>query len=612
MEGNTMRAFAPTLRGPRLRAAALSALALVPIAVLAGCFGLRASTDAGDGGEEGGALDAGDAHSEGNVAQDADATTDADAYLDSDAASDSDAGADADSANAPDVADAPGDVSEGCAPAMTATDFYVDPSGGACTFRTITLALEAVRASTVTNGKTIHVAPGMYSAATGETFPLDLRGGIALIGAGSTGSTATILHGAGLVPAQTPPQNAHTTLSKVQTVSAVLLVGDTMATSGISGLALQPPPGAADGLEAIVCSRGNAGPLAHPPNTIIDGVTIEGFEIGIRVTWSSAPLSGCNALVLASTVRDGLYGVVADGDGELDANQVPTQFVSVTLGNGSAAAKNSFLNLSIRDASHPNYFNGAGFTTCDAVNNVVVRGNRFAQEAGGAGDQGILAVQHPPYYSGPAFDIEANEFGPLGNVGLGLWGNVTVDRLVGNSFHDISTPSVANWLGVGLGVSTQFVSPPAMAALKYVRGNTFFSNDAGVYIDAVGTSFDTSLGYDFGTASDPGNNTFRCNTVGSVGPDGPGGDFLLGWFQQQVPALNIPAEGNTWDHSPPTTWVSAIGPGAYNPPIGMDLYLTGTTVDPTGMSPLMSAGVDAANATASATPPCPPGRPAGP
>jgi hypothetical protein len=75
----------------------------------------------------------------------------------------------------------------------------------------------------------------------------------------------------------------------------------------------------------------------------------------------------------------------------------------------------------------------------------------------------------------PAFDIENNEFGPLGNKGAVAVGGVTVDR-VGNNFHDISSPSVASWLGIGQQATSSFVYPPAMPVLKCVRGNVDAAN----------------------------------------------------------------------------------------------------------------------------------------
>jgi hypothetical protein len=81
-----------------------------------------------------------------------------------------------------------------------ATDFYVDAASGndassgtspASAWKTIT---HASGSSTIGSTTTIHLAPGTYSAATGETFPLVFEGQ-ALVG--DAGSAATVIDGGG-------------------------------------------------------------------------------------------------------------------------------------------------------------------------------------------------------------------------------------------------------------------------------------------------------------------------------------------------------------------------------------------------------------------------------
>jgi hypothetical protein len=97
---------------------------------------------------------------------------------------------------------------------------------------------------------------------------------------------------------------------------------------------------------------------------VISGVTIRGFEVGVRVTWARPPqsLSGCNALVATSTIRDGAYGVIADG--RLGNRGSTAQWVSVALGD-STAHGNTLLNF---DYSNQDFaLGGAGLAVCDAV-----------------------------------------------------------------------------------------------------------------------------------------------------------------------------------------------------------------------------------------------------
>ncbi len=440
--------------------------------------------------------------------------------------------------------------------------------------------------------RTIHVPAGTFTVPA-ETFPIDLRGGISLVGAGR----ATIVEGAGSTTFAAP-QNVLGPLSVAAQVQATLLVGDATKSSRLAALSIQPPAGQAiDGLEAIVCDRGNAGPSAPAPNTLVSGVAIAGFEVGVRVTTSgSGAQSGCNLDLGSSEVKNGSYGVVADG--LADGTGAAVQPVTVRLEN------NTFLDIDITGGGYPHVLNGAGLATCDAVTGVVVTGNRFAQDTM-LGDWGIWAVRDGAYDT-PGFDIENNEFGPLTNGGIWLWGNVTVDRLVNNRFHDISmAPAAENgWLASGLLVYADVgFQPGPFPLVRYARGNSFFANDVGVDFRSAYTALPgNAAGLDFGTAQDPGNNTFRCNSAPAVLAPAAGSDVRME-FRTAVPVVAVPFEGNLWDHAPPSvstaSWTAA--------PPGTDVWLAATDAG----AP-MGGSFDFANGTTVATPPCPPGRVAGP
>jgi hypothetical protein len=266
---------------------------------------------------------------------------------------------------------------------------------------------------------------------------------------------------------------------------------------------------------------------------------------------------------------------------------------------------NSFVNLDIPSSSSLS-LQGAGLVTCDAVTGVVVEGNRFFQQPGALGDCGILAIHSGPYEL-PGLDIEGNEFGPLSNLGVLLWGPVIADRVLDNDFHDISTyalPMYWYFAGVGLVVSSDVgnVASP-FAVVRRARGNTFFANDIGVSIRSIFTPLqDPSVMSDFGTAADPGKNTFRCNSeppgfLGSGGW-GPGADVFIYFQNTQAPGVAVPFEGNVWDHAPPTTLVGG------NPTQEFDVWVSG---EPSGTP--HGPTVDAANSSAASSPPCPSGRP---
>jgi hypothetical protein len=523
-----------------------------------------------------------------------------DASLEGDATSDGYApsiGAEGADTNEPDVRDAEAEDAVEACPAVTgASDFYVVPSGdaGVCnTFSTISAALQAARSSSATQ-RTVHLAPGTYSDAA--EFPIDLRGGISLSG---NGEGSSILTGVGLATPIAPPTSAYTRLSSTWRVNATILAGDPEKSSRISGLTIALPPGEVAGTEAIVCDRGNAATSPPPPNTLVSHVEIYGFEVGVRVTWSGPPLSGCNLSLTSSSIHDGWFGVVADGN---DSPGGPVQPVSVRLGDLMRGG-NFFSNLDIPSSS-PLAPNGAGLATCDAVTGVVVEGNHFFEQPGALSDWGIWAV-HAGSYESPGFHIEGNDFGPLTTGGIGLWGPIIVDELLDNSIHDNSMVAGFHFEAAGMTLSGDPLANndfEPFAVIRRARGNAFFGNDLGLTIHSYYTLFTQSPGLetDFGTAADPGNNTFRCNAAPTSANIGPGSDVFIAAAHD--PAVTIPFEGNVWDHAPPTT---VVAPYNTAPP-GTDVSLVGSSGVADG--PLL----DTADASTASTPPCPPGRVAGP
>jgi hypothetical protein len=159
------------------------------------------------------------------------------------------------------------------------------------------------------------------------------------------------------------------------------------------------------------------------------------------------------------------------------------------------------------------------------------------------------------------------------------------------------------WLGVGLLLvadETPLLTP--FPVVRRARGNTFLGNDLGVVIRSTSTPLvvDAGPSSDFGSATDPGNNTFRCNSAPpALLGYGPGADVYSLAYAASSPSGTIPFEGNVWDHAPPTV-VKAPFPA----PQGTDVYiLTNDAGVPLG------ATFDVADASFAADgPPCPAGR----
>jgi hypothetical protein len=451
------------------------------------------------------------------------------------------------------------------------SDFFVSLSGGAGVFKTITAALVAANASTAAT-RTIHVAAGTYSAQSGETFPLVVRG-VALSGAGPA---ATILEGAGVVPAMLAAKVDVDDRLTSGLVTSSLLVGDDIGTTTIEHLTVEPaPPGAVAGSQGITCDRGvtrGAGPAATL-NTSVDDVAVASFDVAVRVTASSVngATSGCALGLTRSTLESGSLGVAADG--LMNTDGTPEQRVAVHVGNGTAAGADTihdfFIPANTRDA-----FGGVGVSVRDGVADGSIT---FAQVS--SADDGITFVVSTEDV-GAVVDVEHSEISTIDNVGILVSGPIEVSALSDNSIHGVTTMPDEDWVAYGLAVA----APTAFPVVHGVRRNNFFGNDVAVGILSTTVPLGDTL--DFGTAPDSGSNVFRCNRSPVSRSDGAGQSFMYGFGAAiivDVPlgptSLAIPFEGNVWDEVPPTTDIITLGPS-----------------------------VDAANATAASTPACPAGR----
>jgi hypothetical protein len=463
--------------------------------------------------------------------------------------------------------------------------FYVDPAAtpGSGKFQTITAALDAANSS-LAPLRTIYVASGSYD--TREKFPIILRDGTSLLGAGPG---QTILAGSGGAAGVFGPSS----LVSVPNVAAAIVVGDRSKTSRVAHLSLR---GTGDkGSEGLVCDQGpTTDPGVTVANTLLDDVEIDGFEIDVRVTHETLPArSGCAMLLSRSTLSGGKFGVVADGVAD---NGSAVQRVSVQLGDANGDPGNVFQGFHVTtNEVSGTVFNGAGLVTLEAVTGVVVYDNHFQDS-----DQGIWSKQEVQPDAMGGMDIEANDFGPLFNAGIQLIGQPVVDKLLNNKFHEISTANSNgdfdthdNFFGIGL-----IADPDALTSypvLRQARGNSFFGNDIGVSLRSWASQVNaSSIPIDFGTSSDPGNNTFRCNSSSKVRSNAAGGDVWMG-FGDYAPSLIFSFEGNVWDHASPTTTPNS--PAA------------------AGIDVLLSSGVralDTAKGTTVTGPSCPAGRVPGP
>src|SRR5207249_1637964 len=150
----------------------------------------------------------------------------------------------------------------------------------ACPFSTIRAALDAKPP----RGATIHLAAGTYDAAHGEKFPIVLRDGLSLRGAGREKTT---IRGAGLY------DRAGLGDRNRDNVYVTLLVGDAAAAGEIADVTLDAGTnGAQRSYVGVFCDRGNARPPSQPspsPSTTLTRLAIEQYDTALSTTTSKVP-----------------------------------------------------------------------------------------------------------------------------------------------------------------------------------------------------------------------------------------------------------------------------------------------------------------------------------
>jgi hypothetical protein len=466
----------------------------------------------------------------------------------------------------------------------TRSDLYVDANASAtptgsqgCPYKTISDALP-VAGSSQSPTRTIHLAAGTYS--TNEIFPIVVRNGISIVGAGA-GTTTIQGHGT---------FNASTDKSQIDlTLQATIVIGSDGASAPraqtLSFVTLLPatatPPRNTYG---VLCDRGNALPRPSPapsPNVTLKGLTIgPGYGIGVVETNSTPATgsdSGCNLLLLGNTVTGvqlGLWGL-GQGLSHPVTTGVSSHDVALQLGDNSVAGANHFTN--IRDPNLTAYpFNdpvnhdlGAAFNAWDGVTPVRVLKNTVDHC-----DAGLIFSEHPADHT---LDIENNTFDTLSNLGVVWFNSAIVDQLVGNSFTNIGgspTPLAPfSHCAVCMDASTQ---------LRKARNNKLVGNQIGLEITGNGMNATTRPLIDFGTGGDAGGNALSCNSNGTNGTD------VWIHLSSTSDGTQVRLAGNTWDHATLTT----SGDGA-------DLLVSTTTGTP--------ASTDTSNASPPATM-CPNGK----
>jgi hypothetical protein len=412
-----------------------------------------------------------------------------------------------------------------CAPCTTlgpdATDFYVDAKASAlgtgsaiCPVPTITAALNMANRSKA-QAKTIHVNGGAYTFAT-ETFPLVVANGIAIEGAGADKVTIT---GLGFYRSEAPALR--------NDLRATVVIGSPDRINAIRHVTLTPGEGVRVGSVAVAVVDGNlaagdGGIPDAPPNSIVANTVIgPGYNVGIHMLASVASGSGGNVQVLNSTILGSMHGVYAWGC----SVDHPTQFY------GRVEVTNSLLT---------SLTTGVEFYGCTGVS---LKGTTIRDSA--------IGVYMRPDVAADVLRLRTeflfNTFERLTTFGIYSVG--VVDEISNNTFSSI----VSDGEGPAFALFLDGYQLPHGSVLR-ARGNRFVGNDVAIVLYSSNAPGSIPLGetnvYDFGTASDHGQNHFRCNSSSvskvirykgyDVAIDAPA---AAGW------AFHL--HGNGWDHVPP-------------------------------------------------------------
>ncbi len=386
-----------------------------------------------------------------------------------------------------------------------------------CPFRTVTEALDATKG--VAGHHIIHIAAGTYDTALGERFPLVVRGDIALAGAGAE---LTSVVGVGSFDAGAGGVN-------LDTVAATVVIGDPAAPTELSGIGFAPGGKLIDQSVAVLCDRGDDGPLDgedRPASTrIVDSTIGPGYRTGV-IAAQTEGAGGCNLTMHGDHVVRAGIGLWTVGCG---ARDVAAQAVSARVENTTFTG--------MIEMPWPG---AAGIVAWDCTTSLTVKSSQFKD-----GQSGILVISHAVGKHG--LIVEDSEFSSLTSIGISVGKQAYIERLTGSSFigNTAGPVAVAGLRAVGLLLdsSNQDDMSPSV---KLARDNVFSGNDIG--IELRGHALVTRT-FDFGRPDDPGHNVLRCNGT-KDGSAVPGHDLVI-----DAPigaSARLLFAGNTWDHAPPT------------------------------------------------------------
>ncbi len=311
------------------------------------------------------------------------------------------------------------------APAL-ADDFYVDSAGGsngndgttpATAWATITFALANAPLTSATGFHTIHVAPGTYSAATGETFPLEaeemtVTGAAPIEIVSESGSGATTIDSGTLVSVRIDSRREfvsqvffRTRIRRVEGFTIHTLNSGVVVSAGggnlspvLRDLVVVGGLGAGSGISFSAIADSFVGTSGDVDGALVEDCDVSGFLNGISMTSFGDLLIFCSCRATLSNTR------VHDNPGlGLSLDAIDT--VTVATLQGSRIENNGNRGVSlVQDGS-----NGLGLAGLVAESSVIA----------GNGAEGVRLTNFDLFgFSGPDVDLERCTV--TGNTGAGI------------------------------------------------------------------------------------------------------------------------------------------------------------------------------------------------
>jgi len=400
------------------------------------------------------------------------------------------------------------------APALP--DLYVDQAARAggngsrgCPVKTISdaLAINAER-------KVIHAGAGVYDRAHGERFPLELRGEVALLGAGIDRTT---ISGVGAWDGKAPGGTLGGTWQ------ASIVTGDTTQPIEIARLSITSGlPRVERDVTGIACTRGSA----NAANTRVHDVAIgPSYSTAIIAGTEERPAdTACNLDVDRARIHDSALGIWQVGCGN-GTGQIPV---------GLAVHRSTF--EAIHDPNHA----GTGISVWDCPRSLLVEESSFTDS-----DAGISMIRHFPVTSLGKVTVRNNVFQGLGWHGISMFLAVQAE-LRGNYFAYIAGTGENVGRAPAVALTSDGLNGPSVV----MRGNQFSQNDLGIDITGSVPEAAAVVQLDAGRTDDPGKNLFFCNAAPKQS-ERAGGDLAIRGKLAGNAKLEL--AGNTWDHAPPTT-----------------------------------------------------------